>query len=457
MQAVGDGADDGREFGVSLPRARTLVYARDDRWVGALCDGLDRLDWRTVTARSLGAALVALEDFGIEAAVVDFGDDPAAAFAVAARMKAAYAPRRLPILGLGEPDTSGESGPFDLVMRPPVQPLQVSLRLESLARAAVAEEEFELRAATFADRGKVLARPDVEDGPLQVLTVGEPAPAFLALSHALRQCGAEVTGAFTAYTAFDYLHERPFDAVVLWAGEREGDALSIAAGMRRNTRLYHIPAMLYLRGGADVARHEAYDRGVTDLAGADTPEEETARRVVALARTYRREAAIRRALEKARSSGLMDAATGLFTRDLFAAHLARLAPAMTLRRRPLSVAVLRIAETSETALMRHGGWLDRAIPQIGSMVGRLVRAEDTVARLGPEVFALAFPAAGQAAAHAATERIAAVIACTAFDAGEGRAPFTVTFDIGAAEVAPGEPPAQALDRAGSRATHKKAG
>ncbi len=439
------------------PKARTLVFARDDRWAGPLCDGLDKLGWRTVTARSLGAALVALQDLGIEAAVVDLSDDVAGGFATAARLKAAYAPRRLPVLGLGEPSSSGESGPFDLIMRPPVHPAQAALRLESLSRAAVTEEEFELRAQTLAERGKRLEPPVADDGPLQVLTVGEPAPKFLALSHTLRICGAETTGAFTAYTAFDYLHERPFDAVVLWAGELHGEALSIAAGMRRNTRLFHIPTMLYLHQDSAVGPGEVFDRGVTDVATGDTPDEETARRVVALARTYRREAAIRKALDRARSSGLMDAATGLFTRDLFAAHLARLSTAMHARHRSLSVAVLRITEGAEIALMRSEGWLDRAIPQIGSMVGRLVRSEDTVARLAPDVFALAFPAAGQEAARVAAERIAAVIACTAFDAGEGRTPFTVTFDVGVAELEQGEPAARALERAGARAAQRRVG
>ncbi len=439
------------------PKPRTLVLARDDRWAGPLCDGLDKLGWRTVTARGVGAALAAMQDLGIEAAIVDFGDDPAAGFAAAARFKAEYAPRRLPVLGLGEPEALGDSEPFDLIMRPPVHPAQAALRLESLTRAAVTEEEFDLRAETLAECGKRLEPPVVDEGPLQVLTVGEPAPTFLALTHALRGCGAETTGAFTAYTAFDYLHERSFDAVVLWAGEAHGEALSIAAGMRRNTRLFHIPTMLYLHADAAVGPGEIFDRGVTDVATGETPEEETARRVVALARTYRRESAIRRALDRARSSGLMDAATGLFTRDLFAAHLARLSTAMHARHRSLSLAVLRISESPDIAVMRKEGWLDRAIPQIGSMIGRLVRAEDTVARLAPDVFALAFPAAGQEAARVAAERIAAVIACTAFDAGGGRTPFTVNFDLGVAELEPDESAARALERAGARAAHRQAG
>jgi two-component system cell cycle response regulator PopA len=73
------------------------------------------------------------------------------------------------------------------------------------------------------------------------------------------------------------------------------------------------------------------------------------------------------------------------------------------------------------------------------------------------VFALALPATGQAAARAAGERIAAVIGCTAFDAGEKRTPFVVEFDIGVAEVEMGENAARALERAAARAAQLKAG
>ena len=112
-------------------------------------------------------------------------------------------------------------------------------------------------------------------------------------------------------------------------------------------------------------------------------------RVIELARAYRRQVSIRKALNRARSSGLMDAATGLFTRDLFAAHLARLTRSAQSRNRALSACVLRLTERPELKVLRAGGWVDKAVPQIGSMIGRLVRSEDTAARLGPETFALA--------------------------------------------------------------------
>ena len=432
---------------------RILIVTRDEFLIGPLAEGMEKLGWPAVIARSAAAAVAAVSDRMIEAAIVDLtGDDFAD---LPQRLQDASAPRRLPVIAVGAPpeDATG----IDLTLSAPVHPAQAVLRLESLVRMAIAEEEFELRRQTFAERGKTLELPQVPDTPYRVLAIGEPAPQFLALSNALARTGAEMVGAFTAFTAFDYLHERPFDAVVLWAGENESEAMSIAAGMRRNTRLYHVPTMLYLGEGSRVTMSEAFHRGVSDIASPKTPETETARRVIELARCYRRQTAIRQALEKARSSGLMDAATGLFTRDLFAAHLARLAEAAEERHRPLSVCVLRVADSTTIAAARDGGWLDRAVPQIGSMIGRLVRAEDTAARLGPEVFALAFPSTPVTAAKSAADRITAVIACTAFDAGEGKSPFVADFQVGLAQLQPGESISSLVERAGSKALQREPG
>ena len=434
--------------------ARILIVARDDVRAGPLAEGLDRLGWRTITARGPYAALAALGDLPIEAVIVDLASAGPETQTLARRLKAAVAPRRLPVIAISEPDADFRNQAFDLTLSPPLHPSQAALRLESLVRTAIAEEEFELRLETFGERGRRLDLPEPSDTPYRVLAVGEPAPQFLALSNALQASGAEVVGAFTAYTAFDYLHERPFDAVVLWAGDTSQEALSIAAGMRRNTRLYHTPALLYMRQESYVTMSEAYHRGVSDVASPETPETETARRVLELARSYRRQTAIRKALEKARTSGLMDAATGLFTRDLFARHVGRLAQASRVRGRPLSVCVLKVAERADVAAARSGGWLDRAIPQIGSMIGRLVRVEDTAARLSQEVFALALPATGKAAARAAGERIAAVIGCTAFEAGDGQPPFVVDFDIGVAEVGSPDQVGKALEEAAAGAQQK---
>lgn len=426
------------------PDPRILVVAPDDARVGPLSQGLDALGWRTITARSAAAAVSTVMDWPVEAVLIDAAVEEAEALAEALRTTAR--PRSLPAVLIGASPQQRALATYDLAMAGTPHPAQAALRLEQLTRAALAEEEITLREQTFAARGARLETAPAE-GPVRVLAAGPPDHRFLALSNAMSSEGVEVVAAPTPYTAFDYLHERAFDAAVLWGGEDHAPAQSIASGMKRNTRLYHIPVVLYLSGQAEMNLGELFGRGFADVAAADTPEDETAARVVALARTHRRHQAVRRGLESIRGSNLSDPSTGLFTRDLFASHLARVAEASRQRRRPLSVCMLRVTDTPELKVLRSEGWLERALPQIGAMLSRLIRVEDTAARLSSEVFALALPATREAQGRIAAERIAAVIGCTAFDAGPGRSPFVVAFDIGAAEVRPGESPAQLLERA----------
>ena len=425
-----------------LSDPRVLVVAQTDDKVGALCRGLDGLGWRTITARDGEAAAIALEDFRLEAAIVDV-DHPEAA-ALPDVLRAAAGARRLPVVSVGA-SIAGEG--VDLAMADPPHPTQLGLRLEQLVRAAITEEEFRLRRQTLALHGATLDVGDPGSDPVRVLVAGAPDHRFIGLSNTLTEAGAEVVAAPTPYTAFDYLHESAFDAAVLWGAPDHAPALSIASGMKRNTRLYHIPLALYLRSEGEINLGELYNRGFSEVAAAATPEPEIAARVLALAQTHRRHLSIRRALESARGSGVMDPTTGLFTPNLFASHLGRIAEAATARRRPLSICVLKVAETETLGHARRGGWLDRAMPQIGAMVSRLVRVEDTAARLAPEVFALALPATPGAAARLAAERIVAVIGCTAFDAGPDRSPFVVEFRVGVAELMPGESAAAVLERA----------
>ena len=422
---------------------RVLVVAATDERIGQLCQGLDSLGWRTMTARTGNAAVAALTDFTLEVAILD-ADHPEIATLPDALRRAAGA-RRLPVVGIGEGLVEG--GDFDMVAVQAPHPAQAALRMEQLVRAAIAEEEFRLRQATFALHGATLDPGALDPAPLKILIAGAPDHRFLALANTLTAAGAEVIAAPTPYTAFDYLHETAFDAAVLWGAPDHAPALSIASGMKRNTRLYHIPLALYLRSEGEINLSELFNRGFSDVAAADTPEPDTAARVLSLARTHRLHLAIRKALEGARGAGIMDPSTGLFTPTLFASHLGRVAEAATARRRPLSVCVLRLSDTDALTRARGGGWLDRAMPQIGAMVSRLVRVEDTAARLAPEVFALALPATPAAAARLAAERIAAVIGCTAFDAGPDRSPFVADFHVGAAELMPGESAAAVLERA----------
>src|SRR5690606_33452226 len=103
-------------------QARVLIVARDDALAGPLADGLDRLGWRTITARGPYAALAALSDLQIEAVIVDMASGGSEARALPGKLKAACHPRRVPVMAIGEPDPSLEADGFDLTIAAPLHP-----------------------------------------------------------------------------------------------------------------------------------------------------------------------------------------------------------------------------------------------------------------------------------------------------------------------------------------------
>src|SRR4029079_12450686 len=81
--------------------ARVLLGGREDGLIGPLAEGLDRMGWRTVTARGPYAATTALADLQVEAAIIDLtqAEDPAG---LARRLRTAVHPRRLPVVAIGD-------------------------------------------------------------------------------------------------------------------------------------------------------------------------------------------------------------------------------------------------------------------------------------------------------------------------------------------------------------------
>lgn len=430
---------------ISFP-ARLLLLGRDDDVMHALSESLDRLGMRTILATSPEAASVVVGDLPIEAVLVRKAQDEDWPDLVD-QLRVAAGARRIAVVMMRHDNQHLVPEGWDMVFTRDAHPQQILLSIENLVRGCICEEEYATRCETFGVEMPDLDAQMASQPPLSLLSVGQPDPEFLAMTHALKTQGVDVVAALTSYGAFDYLHDRAFDAVLLWAGEQPSEALAIAGGMRRNTRLFHTPVMLRLKQLVEINTGDAFLRGVTDIANPGASVTEIADRMVRLARGYRRQTTIRKTLDAMRHRPEMDDVTGLFGRDMFAAHLARLSQACRERQRTLSLCVLRITDTPEISRARSRGMLERAVPQIGSMISRLVRSEDTAGRLSNEVFAIALPATSLSQARSVGERIAAVISCTAFESGQGKPPFVVDFTIGAAELQPTEAPAAALMRA----------
>lgn len=196
-------------------QSRLLLLSRDDDWLQGMGDELDRLGLRTISATETEGACVALADLPIESVIVHKSGNNAWPDAVN-QLRAAAWPRRIAVIMMRNDDQHRVPEGWDMVFTRDAHPQQIVISVEHLVRACVAEEEYDTRRETFNTDLQDLDIILENQEPLAVLSIGQPEPEYLALTHSLREQGVEVTAALSSYSAFDYLHDKTFDAVLLW-------------------------------------------------------------------------------------------------------------------------------------------------------------------------------------------------------------------------------------------------
>ena len=321
-------------------------------------------------------------------------------------------------------------------------PRFLAAQIEAWKRVAVAEEEYARRAAT-ALALKAAAPHPAEPRKLRVLYIGAPSAMFLALEQLLGEEGGLVA-AFTSYAAFDHLHDEPFDAVVINGAHDPPTALSLCAALRRNAALYHLPTMLVTAPGDEATAAAAIERGASAVAEANAPRGPSLGWLFEAVRRERRRCAAEHEIRALRDL-MGDPRTGLWRREPFDAHLARLAADHHASGRRLSLVALRVMPAHGARHPAADAWR-RGFTEIASLASRLMRDADTGVTMGSDIIAIALPASPLKGARRTGERIAAVAECTAFVSGEGGA-GPLVFEQSAVELQPGESGAAMLARA----------
>jgi two-component system cell cycle response regulator PopA len=314
-------------------------------------------------------------------------------------------------------------------------PAELSVRrLAGIVRGRIAALELDLRRQTSARLGGVVSDAPTPPAPTRVLLVGPPLAWFLALDRVLTADGVETEAALSSYSAFDYLHEGAFDAVIFNARPDPSAALSLCGALRRSSDLSHMPTLLAVEAPDAAWRTEAARRGAGVIADRNT-EIATA---WAWLREEIRQARLRRALDDALEGVRVlqgDRRPGLFSPRFFETHIEALAAQHHQSGRPLAIAVLRAAEAPGARTLPPAAML-KGMSEISSVASRLIRPCDSAASLHDDAIAIAFPAMEEAEALAAVDRIAAVAECTAFAADGDHGPLG--FTRAAASLAIGE-------------------
>jgi len=345
-------------------------------------------------------------------------------------IQAAYAPRKIAIIGLLGQQKSNYPACYDAVLIQPVHPVQIHNRITALTRLRRIETALITRRETLvADFGVNCARPDTLFGTaFRILFVGSATPEFIKILNVLQKKNVEVFAAFTSFTAFDYLHDNDFDAVVLNATESLEPALSISETMRRTPRLYNVPTLVMANKNSTDVGEVAIKKGARDVFYADASQYEISGRILELANFYRIHSMLKKELAAIDEIACLDPETQLYNRDFLHAHLARVADYHAEIGETVSLLMLRIRPVSTENVNKAR--ITTAINQVGGMLKSLVRAEDIAARVSGDVFAVAFPGQARTSVVVVGRRIKDIIDCAVFDAGvEGHHPLTLEAEF----------------------------
>ena len=406
--------------------ARTVLVVTDELdGVAEVGETLIGLGYRVQVAVARDGAVRGMPEGAPDAVLLCLNRYLADAKPLVRALKRHLAAPLVPFIGYLAPHDIMPEG-FDSILIRPAHKRQIAGRVDATIRLQAMQHEYLRRTQVLRlafDEEHRLA-PDALGRQLRVLFIGTAKPDFTVVLNALRARNAEVTAAFTSFTAFDYLHGREFDAVIVDAVESSEPAASILESMGRNVRLHHVPKVVLVGEGGRSDVPKALLEKATDVISADCELAELTGRVLEPASFHLVHSQLRAEFGGIGGGNVRDPDTGLYGKAYIDAYLDFLQTEGEAR----TVCEIKLSPSAGFAVAEP--FVRVAMAQAGGLLSGLVRVNDLVARTGFDSFSIAV--APMAADHLAgmCERVENVIECAAFESGvKGGGPFTLTVDV----------------------------
>ncbi len=332
-------------------------------------------------------------------------------------IKSHYQSKPIPIIGaMARPSPDASIG-FDSTLFAPMHASQIANRVNAMIRLGIMEREIERRLETLrVDFGQ---SPDMAnfspDRKFRVLFIGKASPSFMVIINALQDKGVNVIAAFTSFSAFDYLHGDPFDAVVMNALEQSEPAFSISEAMRRNSKLYHTPTLFLVNGLKFQEHAAAYDRGARDIINIDADSEEISGRILELANYHRVHELMKSNFLSLTVEAARDETSSAYSQSFMRFHLPRMLRDATISNQTTTLIGLKLICNSTDDVTPAA--VISAYAQTTELIANLVRMQDVVCRWNENIFTLAFYNTTKTEAKTILTRIQSLIDCAAYESG----------------------------------------
>ena len=347
---------------------------------------------------------------------------------IIAHVKQVYPDINLPVLALSHSAYIEELTCIDSTLFAPYHPVQIALRISSLLRLAEMEQEIELRLQTLQQDFNIT--PDIPEQNSQtrfkILFIGNASPEFMIIINALQKKHVNVVAAFTSFTAFDYLYEQTFDAVVMNGLRSNEPAFSVTQAMRKNAKLYHVPTLLLINDDNFTQQDTAYQTGINDIIDAKSSLEEISSRILEQANFHRTHENLKHIFSTLGGEVCIDPLTRQYNQIFFNAHLTRVRQFYHNLNLPISLCLIRVRANVKTTTTST---LQGVYQHIANMINNLIRLQDITARLDDNVFVIAFPGQSIMQLQSVIERITSILQCAVINDIDTGEPLDIDLEI----------------------------
>jgi two-component system cell cycle response regulator PopA len=426
---------------------RVMIVTDGLPHITALETHLGRLGYKTQICLFDGVKLSATPKKSPAAIIIHLTEYESKAEGISRILKQHYAPHLIPVLGVMRQSDPLKKSVFDSLIVSPAHASQIANRVNSFIRLSAMETEIALRFETLEkDFGQPVKLEDTGSStPFRVLFIGKASAAFMVVINALQTKNVEVVAAFTSFSAFDYLHDSDFDAVVMNALEQAEPALSISETMRRNARLYHVPTLFLIDEPEFEFADKAYESGARDLIDIHSDANEISGRIIELANYHRLHTELKSGFDNLGGEYCLSETSHCYNRDFIDRHAERVVKNCHKSHKPVSFLTLKLLPNCVEK--PHLPFIMAAIADIGKMLRNLVRMQDTVAHYNEDTYLLLFPDTNAHEAQIILDRLKALVDCTAYNSGNPGAALTMSLEASISEVERHESSMLAIGRA----------
>jgi len=419
-----------------LPYKSVLVISDDPDQAAVYVPHLQRSGYNTVTSIFSGKTLQGIPRQSPDVILLHLSPSVKSIQAITNALRQRYEGKSVPIIGIYAETMIVDKTAFDSVIFAPADPAKIVHRIGAMIRLNIMQTEIMMRMETLREDFGIEYRlnPKSFNDRLKVLFIGKATPEFMIIINALERKNVEVVAAFTSFTAFDFLHETTFDAVVMNALGGMEPGLTISQTMRRNSSLYHTPSLLLAKRG-HIQTEKAYEHGVSDIIYADAKEADIQDRILELARFHRLHRQVKTEFENLGQAECHDE-SGTYSNGFFSKHLNRLVD--TYSKQDLPVSILTLQSDFADKSPDDNESISLVFNQLGSMIKNMVRVYDVTARLSQKIYVVAFPGQPVSTLEPVVKRLSGISSTAEFGPNKaGTETYRLEIDIDLTELGHG--------------------